>query len=212
MDYTSAAEKLEGIEQGYEQKRVVLDPKQALAEQIKISDYSYEDAVRTISGMEIPLAEQQSAQQKTMINVPNVNMGQAATQIKQRIGDVEIGKRVVSMDKEMIDAAKDIGRFVGSAGKGFEELVGEQILKSKTSKLVLPNLALQDQVNELQGINDALGQNALDAEQIKIVKLEIAGVEISRKREKIDASQAAVLAMRDKLLSDIGNRLKSANT
>jgi len=212
-DYTTVAQALDAIEQGSEQKMLVVDPNQALAEQVKISGYDYDSACRQIGGIENVVAlEQQAAIQKQQM-VPSVNVTQTAGQIRQRIGDVELQKKIGVLDKEMLDAAKDVGRLVGSASKGFEQMMQERISRIQAKKLVLPNLSIQDQMHELEGILDALDQNALDLEQLKIVRLEVAGVVSSRQREKPqDDAQRALIAARDKLLSDIGNRLLNTNS
>jgi len=212
-DYTTVAQALDAIEQGSEQKMLVVDPNQALAEQVKISGYDYDSACSQIGSIEnVMTLEQQAAMQKQQI-VPSVNVTQTASQIRQKIGDVELQKKIGVLDKEMLDAAKDVGRMVGSASKGFEQMMQERISKIQTKKLVLPNLSIQDQMHELEGILDALDQNALDLEQLKIVRLEVAGVASSRQRERPqDDAQRALIAARDKLLSDIGNRLLNTNS
>lgn len=212
-EYTTVAQALDSIEQGNEQKVLVVDPNQALSEQVKISGYDYDSACKQIGGIESVLsAEQQAAAQKAPI-VPSVNVGQRANQIRQRIGEAEIQKRMGVIDKEVLDAAKDLGRLIGGAGKGFEQMMQERITKIQTKKLVLPNLSLQDQIHELEGVLEALDQNALDSDQLKIVRLEIAGVSASRRQEKPqDDSQRSLIASRDKLLSDIGNRLLNTNS
>ncbi|MDE1762229.1 MAG: hypothetical protein KGH59_03620 [Candidatus Micrarchaeota archaeon] len=211
-DYTTIAQALDGIAQGEAQKILIVDANQALSEQVKISEYNYDAACRQIGTIETTLTvEQQAAQQKPQI-VPSMNVTQRATQIRQRIGEAEIQKKMVVEGKEVLDAAKEVGRLVGGASRGFEQMMEERISKMQTKKLVLPNLSVQDQMHELEGILEALDQNALDAEQLKIVKLEVAGVNVSRQREKPqDDSQRALIASRDKLLSDIGNRLLNTN-
>ncbi|MDE1827800.1 MAG: hypothetical protein KGH65_01425 [Candidatus Micrarchaeota archaeon] len=211
-DYTTVAQALEAIEQGSEQKVLVVDANQALADQVKILGYDYDTACKKIGGIEMLVtAEQQAAAQKVQI-VPNVNVAEKASQIRQRIGEADIQKRIGVLDKEMLDAAKDVGKMLGNVSKGFEQMVESRVSKIQTKKLVLPSLSLQDQMHELEGILDALDQNALDAEQLKIVRLEIAGVNASRQRGKPqDESQQPLIAARDKLLSDIGNRLLNTN-
>lgn len=218
--YNSISDALEKAEQSSgPQATLLLDPNEALASQITISDYDYEKAVKTISGIENLLLEQQAAAQKSAIQMPNINVNMGgvtntASQIRQKIEGADLQKRMLVLDSEMINAAKEIGSIIGGAGRELEEQISEEIYKIKTSKLVIPGLSLQDQIHELEGIEDGLNQKAFDSEQLKIIRQEVSGVEEAVKRassQVIDESQKDLVEVRTRLVSEIRNKLLNSN-
>jgi len=219
-DYTAISETLEKIEQEKSvQGRMQIDPNAVLANQVEVLDYSYDKACSIISGIETEISlQQKSSQQGPQIQMPTVNVNkevaQTATQIRQKIGSVELQKNILSANREMISAAREIGGIVGGAGKELEGMIQESIAKAKAKKLILPNLSVQDQIHELEGISDGIDQKVFDSEQLKIIRQEIDGIkEIGKalKGVEIEASQREMVALRDKLVADVGNKLLNTN-
>ena len=114
----------------------------------------------------------------------------------------EEGRNFVDANKETLDAAKEIAKIAGGAN----EAAGEIITETETSKLVLPSLSISDQIRELEGIRDGLGQKAFDDEQLRIIRSEISGVEQKIRTEKSQALpglEKNLANVREKLLADI---------
>ncbi|MDE1870191.1 MAG: hypothetical protein KGH71_04385 [Candidatus Micrarchaeota archaeon] len=219
-EYAAISETLDKIEQDRSaQGRIQIDPSAILGHQVEVLDSDYDKACSIIGGIESEiLAQQKASQQGPQIQIPVVNVNkevaQTASQIRQRIGSVEIQKSIVSANKEMLSAAKEIGGIVGGAGKELGGMIQEGIAKAKAKKLILPNLSVQDQIHELEGISDGIDQKVFDAEQLGIIRQEIDGIkEIGRalKGVAIDPSQREMLALRDKLVLDVGNKLLNTN-
>jgi len=78
-------------------------------------------------------------------------------------------------------------------------------------KTVLPNLQISDQIQELERIITALRENVLDKEQMKIVKLELAGLkdyinklrkEIEKEGKSLNELDQSLWAIRDQRLEE----------
>ncbi|MDE1845710.1 MAG: hypothetical protein KGH53_00280 [Candidatus Micrarchaeota archaeon] len=216
-EYANVSELLEKIEgERGAGANVLIDPSAALANEVTIESYDYDKACSIIGGIETVVIEQQAASQRPQIQIPSVSVNtqavtQTASQIRQKIGDAQIQKRILTVNKEMLDAAREIGGIVGGAGMEIEKSIQESIKNAKAKKLILPNLSLQDQIDELEGINEGLDQGAFDAQQLRIVSQEIAGTKEVAKGQRFDESQAEMGQLRDKLLLEIGNKLLSTN-
>ena len=219
-EYAAISETLEKVEQERAaQGRIQIDPNAILAHQVEVLDSDYDKACSIIGGIEAELlAQQKAAQQGPQIQIPNVDVNkevsQTASQIRQKIGSVELQKSIVSANKEMISAAREIGGIVGGAGKELGGMIQESITKAKMKKLILPNLSVQDQIHELEGIRDGIDQKVFDQEQLRIIRQEIDGVREIGKMLKgvgVEPSQAEMVALRDKLVLDVGNKLLNTN-
>lgn len=218
-DYNSISQLLEKIEElNSIQRSILLDSQEAISNQVQISDYDYERAIKTIGTIESVVLEQQQVVQRPQIQMPNIDVNrgvaESAAGIRQRIEGAEIQKRVLVADKKVLDAAKEIGGIIGGAGKELQEQISEGIYKAKTSKLILPGLSIQDQVHELEGIEQGLNQEAFDSEQLKIIRQEVSGVEESAKRQEsqmADESQKEMFDVRARLIFEIRNKLLNSN-
>ncbi|MDE1762271.1 MAG: hypothetical protein KGH59_03185 [Candidatus Micrarchaeota archaeon] len=146
--------------------------------------------------------------------------GGIGSEIGKIVSSLELKKKVAAIDKDTIKAAGEIRGITGSAAKEFEGKVktAEVAMKKaaerkpQAKKLILPGLSLQDQIHDLEGISDGLAQNAFDGEQLGVIRDEVEGVEEARKIEKESPADAQLLALRNKLLEEVKNRLLSASS
>ena len=86
-----------------------------------------------------------------------------------------------------------------------------KIKRLDTKKLVLPNLPISDQIRELEQIMAALKENALDGDQMKVARLELAGLkqhvkdmeeELAREKKSLSALDRSLWDMREQRLDE----------
>lgn len=195
-NYDRLVKMLDEIEIGEEETRsVVIKPKEAFATQMQISIYDYNKAVREIGFSESTRGYEQRQPAPEGAAIPKI-------QVENNLA------------RERSDAANEIKHLIGGAGREFEDVIGREVATLPKEKLILPTLSLQDQIHELEGIKKAMQTNALNENQIDVVKLEIAGLNEQMKSEKLtldDEFQRSLFELRNKLLGEIKNRLLNVN-
>ncbi len=199
VDYNQAVKTIDEMEgENEETKSVMINTKEALSYQIDVGTYDYNKACKEIEiteGGKIPAIEEPTAKQIQEAKAKQVP--------------------VKSVTKESFDAAKEIKQLIGGAGKEFDQVVEEEAKKINKEKLVLPTLSLQDQIHELEGIKEGLDNKAFTQYQLSIVRSEVIGLSEQVRYEKIkskDQFQRSLIELRNKLLTELGNKFLSVNT
>ncbi len=117
-----------------------------------------------------------------------------------------------NIGNEMAEAAGRLKNMMGAAGTEFEKGVKKEIVETKVEKqqTVMPKLSLQDQVSDLEKIEEGIGEDAFDDEQIEIIKQEINALSLAASKEmmsRLSWEQKQLALLRNQKIKEIRRAL-----
>ncbi|MGC8710363.1 MAG: hypothetical protein ACP5RF_02015 [Candidatus Micrarchaeia archaeon] len=182
LDYAKAAEIIEGIQKSTH--GIEINLKDAISNRLDIEEYGYEKAADMLGKAELKVEAQRPLVQ------------QAVPQFNKEPG----------VEKEVLEATKEIKDIVGSAGREFEKTVKKEVKNIKGGKLILPSLSLQDQISDLEKMSEGIDEHVFTDDQINMIRYEVNGLSDKIKFEKVpsnDEFQMSLIALRNQKLAEV---------
>ena len=150
--------------------------------------------------------EVESKQQKGSAGRQQAQRQAAQEKVERRTAEADAEQ--ASRHESIREEVEGIASRMPAPKPKFGEL---KIKRLDTKKLVLPNLPISDQIRELEQIMAALKENALDGDQMKVARLELAGLkqhvkdmeeELAREKKSLSALDRSLWDMREQRLDE----------
>jgi hypothetical protein len=203
MDYQIAVDILKSLEsEDTAHSSVTLNMKGIIGEGLSIKSYEGKtdakkimDLINLVNSMD-PEGLKQQSEQKVAQQAPKKS---AANQVFKPFGE-----------KESKKAAKDMHGIVNSLDKGTSPAPALAVVSESSKTLILPELSIQDQINELEKLSIGVDANIFDRSQLAIISTEINGLKdsITGEKKPVEEFQKNLIDLRDKRLSEVISKLK----
>ncbi len=190
-DYATIATLISDVESsnvaGQIPKSITIDTAAALSTQFDSKPYDYDAACAKLGYVDVSkVAPEMPSSQYVKPGMQTGNIVQEQGQYQS-----EQIKRVISKVSEGVAPQQQV------------------ITPVKSNMLVLPGLSTQEQINELEQIGEGLDEGAFNEEQLRIIGLELVGLNEKVKFERVPTSdkfQKSLSDLRNKLLESDRNK------
>lgn len=193
LDYEKVIERVDSAHETPEEAPVSIDLSTAFENFIEEKELRYSDVSALVEGAEV----------KKIEGAPEAQVQAPAPRQEVPVPKHELGK-------EMEGAAGKLRGMIGGAGREFEGSVTKEIEKAKEANLVMPTLSMQDQLSDLEKIDEGLGEDVFDKEQIGIIIKEIGALSNIVARQdtsELSDDEKEIALMRDQKVKEIKVRL-----